>query len=460
MPFLVVGTVNLSAAHIIGALDPGQRRQLFEVLDPIAQAQLTHHWRFWARPNQRLPEGNWVYWLLLAGRGFGKTRVGSETVREWVKTNDMVNLIGPTADDARDIMIKGESGILAICPDDERPVYKPSERRLEWPNGAVSLIFTADEPDRLRGKQHKKLWADELAAWRYADAWDQAMFGLRLGEKPQAVITTTPKPKALITNLVKDPKTVVTRGSSFENRENLAANFFEEIVSKYEGTRLGRQELYAEILGDTPGALWTRETIQHLPLSAAPQMRRVVVGLDPPASSQERSNEAGIVAVGLGTDDRIYVLEDGSGIMTPQEWAAKSVSLLKRYGGHQARPGNGQMIPQQVGSIVAEINQGGEMVTSVIKAVDNNVPVITVRAQKGKYLRAEPVSALYEQRKVIHCGMFEMLEDQMCTFTTDLDRKQEGSPDRLDALVWAITDLVPSVTVKPVQIKQRKMVVR
>ncbi len=448
----------MSIAHILNVLPPQDRAALVASLDRHSQAVLGYHWPFWARPNQIAPAGNWVYWLILAGRGFGKTRTGAELVREWVKSHQYVNLIGATAGDVRDIMVEGESGILACCPEGERPYYKKSEAKLEWPNGAITLCFSADEPERLRGKQHAKLWADELASWQYAAAWDQAKFGLRLGERPQAIITTTPKPKLVITDLIKDVKCVVTRGSSYENRENLAPNFFDEIVAKYEGTRLGRQELYAEILSDAPGALWTRETIRHQAISAAPQMRRVVVGLDPPASSEERSNEAGIVAMGLGVDDRGYVLEDASGIMTPREWAAKSIAVLKRWGGYGSQ--DARLKVQQAGTIVAEINQGGEMVETVIKAVDQNVPVKKVRANKGKWLRAEPVSALYEQGKVDHLGLFETLEDQMCSFVQDIDRKNDGSPDRLDALVWAATELFPSIAVKPVQLAKRKIKVR
>jgi len=449
--------MKLSPALVLSALEPEDRKQLVASLDPHTSSVLAHYWPFWSRPNQRMPQGDWVYWLVLAGRGFGKTRMGAETVREWAQSYRYVNLIGATAGDVRDIMVEGESGILACCTEGERPYYKKSEAKLEWPNGAVTLCFSADEPERLRGKQHEKLWADELASWQYAAAWDQAKFGLRLGDRPQAIVTTTPKPKLVITDLMKDTKCVVTRGSSYENRENLAKNFFDEIVQKYEGTRLGRQELYAEILTDAPGALWTRDSIRHLALSGAPTMRRVVVGLDPPASSEERSNEAGIVAMGIGTDDRGYVLEDASGIMTPKEWATKSIAVLKRWGGY----GNdGRINVQQLGTIVAEINQGGEMVETVIKSVDANVPVKKVRANKGKWLRAEPVSALYEQGKVDHLGNFEQLEDQMCSYVQDIDRKNDGSPDRLDALVWAATELFPSIAMKPVQLKKREMKVR
>jgi phage terminase large subunit-like protein len=231
-----------------------QIRRINDLTDEQAQA-LLYDWSWHGRPNRFSPAGNWTYWLILAGRGFGKTRTGAEKVREWVKKYPLVNLIGATADDARDIMIEGESGILAVCPKDERPTYLPSKRRLEWPNEARSLIFTADEPERLRGKQHMKLWGDEFAAWRYPEAWDQANFGLRLGDNPQAVITTTPKPTKQVKDLARDPLTVITTGTTYDNKTNLAPTFLQRIVKKYEGTRLGRQELNAEILEDNPGAL-------------------------------------------------------------------------------------------------------------------------------------------------------------------------------------------------------------
>lgn len=367
----------------------------------------------------------------MAGRGFGKTRTGAETVRQWVKTCDMVNLIGATVDDARDIMIEGESGILAICPDGERPEYKKSERKLVWPNGAISLVFTADEPERLRGKQHKKLWADEMAAWRYQEAWDQAKFGLRLGDRPQAVITTTPRPVRNLIELLNDRATVATRGTTYENRSNLAPTFFQEIVKRYEGTRLGRQELNAELLLDVPGALWSREMIRHLPLSAVPPLNRIVVAIDPPATSQENSNECGIVCAGMAGTETAYVLADRSAVLSPREWAMRAVNLYREM---------------QADLIIAEVNQGGEMVEAVIRSVDPTVPFRAVRASRGKYIRAEPVSALYARGIVAHCEQFEALEDQMCTFTPDFDRKQNGSPDRLDALVWAMTELFPSLT--------------
>jgi phage terminase large subunit-like protein len=423
--------LNASPAQLLASLPEPARAIALAELTPALRAELAYHWPFWARSDQRIPGGNWTYWMILAGRGYGKTRTGAETVREWIKTSDMVNLIGATVDDARDIMIEGESGILAICPNDERPEYRKSERKLIWPNGAISLIFTADEPERLRGKQHKKLWADEMAAWRYQEAWDQAKFGLRLGARPQAVVTTTPRPVRNVTDLIADPATHLTRGTTYQNRANLAPSFFDQIVKRYEGTRLGRQELNAEVLMDVPGALWSREMIPHLPPSAVPKMRRIVVAIDPPATSEEGSNEAGIVAAGQGEDGNGYVLADRSAVMSPEQWASAAVKLYRELAAD---------------CIVAEKNQGGEMVRSVIRAEDPNVPVKLVWASRGKYIRAEPVSALYAQHRVFHTEIFEALEDQMCTFTPDFDRSKDGSPDRLDAAVWALTELFPSIT--------------
>lgn len=416
---------------MLASLPESERAAALASLTPELRAHLAFYWPFWARTNQREPEGDWTYWLILAGRGFGKTRTGAETVRQWIKTIDMVNLIGATADDARDIMIEGESGILAVCPAHERPEYKKSDRKLVWPNGATSLIFTADEPERLRGKQHKALWADEMAAWRYQDAWDQAKLGLRLGAHPKAVITTTPRPVRNVTDLVKDSACVVTRGTTYDNRANLAPTFFDEIIKRYEGTRLGRQELNAEILLDVPGALWTREMISHLPMSAAPQMRRIVVSVDPSASSNEHSNECGIVVDALGGDGHAYVLADRSGVMSPREWAIAAVTAFREF---------------EADTIVAEANQGGEMVRAVIASVDPLVPIKLVHASRGKYIRAEPISALYARGLVQHIGQFEALEDQMCTFTPDYDRTLYGSPDRLDAHVWGMTELFPSLS--------------
>jgi phage terminase large subunit-like protein len=380
---------------------------------------LKHDWSFWARDKQRLPLQDFFVWVILAGRGFGKTRTGGETTRIWIKDNAYVNLIGATADDARDIMIEGESGILAICPNSERPDYVASKRQLKWPNGAISLIFTADEPERLRGKQHYKIWADEVGSWRYPEAWEQAMLGLRLGTKPQAVVTTTPKPTKLILDLVKDKRNIVVSGSTYENRANLASGFFDYVISKYEGTRLGRQELNAELLTDSPGALWKRGQIDKCRILQAPEtMTRVVVGVDPTASAT--GSEAGIVTAGRQSTD-YYTLGDDSLHGSPQEWASAAVTAYYRH---------------KADVIVAEKNNGGDMVMAVIKQVDPQVNVKLVWASRGKATRAEPIAAIAEQGRDHHVGTFANLEDELCMWVPG-----DESPNRLDAKVWAYTEL-------------------
>lgn len=386
--------------------------------------KLLHDWSFWERPSQCEPEGDWQYWVVKAGRGFGKTRIGAEWIRRHARHLSFCNLIGATADDARDIMVDGESGILAICPPDERPIYRKSERKLIWPNGSVSLIFTADEPERLRGKQHRKLWADELGAWRYEEAWTQATLGLRLGPNPQGLVTTTPRPTALLRRLLADPNTVVTEGSTYDNRENLAPAFFGKIIRLYEGTRLGRQELLAELLDDNPFALWKRAWVEQTRVQQAPEMRRIVIGVDPAVSGDETSDETGIVVAGMmgGADSPHYfVLADRSLRGSPRDWARTAVSAYEEFGADR---------------IIAEVNNGGEMVEATIRAVDLNVAYTAVRASRGKVIRAEPISALYEKGLVHHVGAFPVLEDQLCEWVPG-----DPSPDRLDALVWAMTEL-------------------
>ena len=394
--------------------------------------RLLHDWALWARPEQSLPEGDWIVWLILAGRGAGKTRAGAEAVRLWVRDHPLVNLIGPTADDARDVMVRGESGILGACRKDERPRYLASAQRLEWPNGAVSLVFSAEEPDRLRGKQHMKLWLDELAAWREPDAFDQAMLGLRLGEKPQMVVTTTPRPSKLIRELAQHPDTVVTRGSTFDNKGNLAPAFLERIAKRYEGRAIGRQELFAEILAEAPGSLWTRELIERQRMAAqiAPkEFAEIVVGVDPPARTGARADECGLIVAAKAADQRCYVLADlSSQGDSPAQWAARVGAAYRGFRANRA---------------VAEINNGGDMVAEVMRHAEPNLMVRTVTATRGKFLRAEPIAAAYERGLVFHAGIFPKLEDQMCALTPDFDARAAGfSPDRADALVWALADLI------------------
>ena len=422
-----------SLAETFHQLPPDERKRRISELTEAEADALLHDWEFWARPNQQPPAGDWTHWLVMAGRGFGKTRVGAEQVRRWAKDYPIVNLIGPTVADVRDVMVKGigaRSAILEICQRDERPTYEPSKRRLTWPNGAVSLLFSAEDPEALRGPQHMKVWADELGAWKYPDdAWQQIEFGLRLGAKPQAVITTTPKPTKLIKYLARDPKTIVTSGSTYENRANLSKQFFSSIITKYEGTRLGRQELNAELLEDRPGALWTQAGIDADRVHALPHLRRVVVGVDPAVTSGEESDLTGIVICGIGPHPtnhdlmwppHFYVIDDRSLKTSPENWASQVVAS---YQAHKAD------------RIVAEVNNGGDLVEAILRTKDLQVAYQAVHATRGKLTRAEPIAALYEQHRVHHVGTFGPLEDQMCDYEPLVSK---DSPDRMDALVWAL----------------------
>lgn len=403
--------------------------ELEQILSEFTDEQLAfiaYDWRLWARESQVAPEGDWSYWLFLAGRGSGKTRAGAEWLREIKEHCGRIGLVAPTAADARDVMVEGDSGILATSPPWDRPVYEPSKRKLTWDNGATASLFSAEEPERLRGPQHDAVWCDELAAWKYLrETWDMMQFGLRLGTAPKAMVTTTPKPLPLIRELLKDPATAITRGSTYDNEVNLAPSFFREIIKRYEGTRLGRQELEAEVLDDMPGALWTRAMIENARTDEWPEFLRVVVGVDPSGSDGETGGSQGIVVAGLGVDGLFYVIEDASCKESPREWGKKAVDLLERYEGDL---------------IVAERNYGGAMVQAVIETADENAPVKLVDASRGKHIRAEPISALYEKGRVKHLCISEELDDQLCLMTHE-GYEGDGSPDRLDALVWALTEL-------------------
>jgi phage terminase large subunit-like protein len=419
----------LNAAWLASLPGPVRSRLVWS-LTPKEADEFNYDWSRWARDSQKPPPGEWRVWLLLAGRGFGKTRTVAELVQTRVgaHTARRIALVAPTAADARDVMVEGESGLLAIAPPWNRPLYEPSKRRLTWANGAVATLFSADEPERLRGPQHDFAWCDELAAWRYPAAWDMLMFGLRLGDDPRAIVTTTPRPTKLVRSLLADPKVVVSRGATAENRANLAPAFLDQIVRRYQGTRLGRQELDAEILDDMPGGLWQRGVIEATRINTRPELSRVVIALDPAVSASEAADETGIIAAGRDANGHGYVLADGSGRYAPAEWARVAIAA---YGAHRAD------------RIVAEINNGGDMVEATLRMVDPNVPFGAVRAARGKVARAEPVAALYEQGRIHHLGSFPQLEDQMCSFTSDFDRRAAGySPDRVDALVWAFTELL------------------
>lgn len=401
------------------------RRQFLESLSPEEAAALWYTWEFWARPAQVAPPSDWQVWLIMAGRGFGKTRSGAEYARQCVESGRYGRgaLVARTAADVRDVIVEGESGILAISPPWFRPEWNSSKRRLTWPNGAIATTYSADQPDQLRGPQHDFAWADELAAWRYEDAWDQLSFGLRLGLDPRCVVTTTPRPTKLIRDLVKQQGTVVTGGSTYENIANLAPTFINSIITKYEGTRLGRQELLAQILDDVPGALWTLKQIDKLRVATHPQLARVVVAIDPAVSSTEESAETGIVAAGLGSDGHGYILDDATLRGSPGEWATAAIELYRR---------------RMADRIIGEVNNGGEMVGYTLMTIDHNVSYKAVHASRGKQTRAEPIAALYERGRVHHVGAFAELEDQMCNWVPNTGL---ASPDRLDALVWGLTEL-------------------
>lgn len=412
-----------------------------------AQAEeILWNWDAWARPNQKEPPGDWSTWLILAGRGFGKTRAGAEWVRSQACGPSplaagkarWIAIVAETAADARDVMVEGESGILSVHPRGFRPLYEPSKRRLTWPNGAQASLFNATEPSQLRGPQHDLAWSDELAKWRYADeTWDMLQLGLRLGDAPRQIITTTPRPIKIVREMLKDPSCVVTRGTTFENRSNLAPKFFAQIEQRYAGTRLGRQELNAEVLDDIPDALWTRANLdQHRRrLDEIPALRRIVVAVDPAAKSHEIKEDGaatGIVAAGEGEDGRGYVLDDATCRASPNGWARRAMALFDRL---------------EADVMVAEVNNGGDMVGETIRAVRPSVPYREVTASRGKWTRAEPIAALYEQGRISHVGTFPELEDEMVLIGPN-GLADGRSPDRADALVWALTELFPQLTRK------------
>ena len=381
-------------------------------------------WAELAREEQKPPGGDWSTWLYMAGRGAGKTRAGSEWVHQQVRDGARrIALVGATAADCRDVMVEGESGLLATASPMDMPLYEPSRRRLTWQSGAIATTYSAEEPDRLRGPQHDAAWCDELAAWRYGAAWPMLLLGLRLGGKPRALVTTTPRPTKLVKELIAQPTTVVTRGSTYDNRANLAESYMEQIVKRYEGTRLGRQELMGEIIEDVEGALWTLMMLDELRVDDAPDLERVVVGVDPAVSSHQDSDETGIVAAAIGVDGEGYVLADRSCKLSPDGWARRAAGLYHEL---------------QADHVVCEDNQGGEMVAFTMATVDPSVPVKLIRASRGKRLRAEPIAALYEQARVHHLITMDELEDQMVSFTGDAG----GADDRVDALVHALSEVM------------------
>jgi phage terminase large subunit-like protein len=396
-------------------------------------------WSFWARKNQLAPEGDWRSWLILAGRGFGKTRAGAEWVRSLAEADGSLRiaLVAATIAEGRSVMIEGESGLLGIAPSELRPAYEPSLRRLTWPQGAQAFLYSAAEPEALRGPQHHFAWADEIAKWPNGEeAWDNLWLGLRLGEAPRAVATTTPRPVPLLRRLLREQAVTVTSGATGHNRAHLPAAYIEAMDQAYGGTRLGRQELNGELIEDVEGALWSRELIERCRARRRPDLRRVVVGVDPPAGSSARSDACGIVVVGWGADDAAYVLEDASVQgLTPEGWARAVAGAAKRFDAER---------------VVAEANNGGAMVESVLRVAAATMPVKLVHAARGKAARAEPIAALYEVGRAYHVGAFPALEDEMAGLLAGGDYVGPGrSPDRADALVWAMTELLLSPRAEP-----------
>lgn len=417
----------MSASLLECAVKKHGAEAVYAALTPGQRALLKYQWECWARPEQlaplSLPNGKpWLYWLLLAGRGFGKTR----SVAEWARQKSKYlpgshgAIISPTAADARDVMVKA---LLGCSAPDEKCEYEPSKRRIVWGNGSTATLYSAEEPDRLRGPQHHWAVADELAAWQYADdVWDMLMMTMRLGDSPQVAISTTPRPIDIIRRILKDSGTVITRGSTFDNAANLSAVFIEAVKSRYEGTRLGRQELFAEVLDDVEGALWTHAMIESCRVKEHPPLQRIVVAVDPAGSAKKTADETGIVVAGIAGDHG-YVLEDLSDRYSPADMAKVAIRAFYEW---------------KADRIVAEDNFGGKIIEDLIHLTDPSVPYQAVHASRGKIVRAEPVAALYEKGRVHHVGMHAKLEDELCTYTP-LEPK---SPGRMDAVVWALTNLM------------------
>jgi phage terminase large subunit-like protein len=395
-----------------------------------------------ALPHQRPPllgaNGQpWTTWLLLGGRGAGKTRAGAEWVRKLALENGRarIALVAETEHEAREVMVEGVSGLLSVHRRVERPDWSPARRRIEWKSGAVAQLFSAENSEGLRGPQFSAAWLDELAKWRHAEAtFDMLQFGLRLGERPRQVVTTTPRPTQFMKKLLADPRTAVTRAPTQANAGNLSPAFLEQVLTRYHGTALGRQEILGEMIEERADALWTRAQIESLRVREAPRLMRIVVAVDPPGSSRPGADACGLVAAGKGEDGDFYVLADESERgLSPQAWALRAIALWRRL---------------KADALIAEANFGGEMVRAVIAQADREVPVRMVHATRGKFLRAEPVALLYEQGRVRHVGTFAQLEDEMCDFGRD-GLSCGRSPDRLDALVWALTALSYGAKAEP-----------
>lgn len=419
-------------------MSSAQRTAFLDQLDRGELEHLLSDWTFWARDDQLPPSGAqgdrpWAQWLILGGRGAGKTRAGAEWLRAQIEgvtplaagARSRAALIAETYHDARAVMVEGPSGLLALAKADQRPDFLPSQRLLRWPNGAEARLFSSEDPEALRGPQFDSCWSDELAKWHYADdTWDMLQFALRLGVVPQQVITTTPRPTRLVKALMNDPATVISRAATAANAANLAPAFLARVTARYGGTALGRQELGGELIEDVAGALWTRSGIEAA-RAPAPELVRIVVAADPPASSGPKADACGIVVAGRAENGEGYVLADRTVQgLSPGGWSAAITAAYHEF---------------EADRVIVEVNQGGDMVRAVMAQADATVPVHAVRASRGKRVRAEPVAALYERGLIHHCGCLPELEDEMAQFAPGGGLTH--SPDRLDALVWALTAL-------------------
>ena len=416
--------------------------QMVEVIRRWTRKKMTEtqSWNFWARDDQAAPLEDWRVWLVMAGRGYGKTRMGAEWVRALAAQHAGARfaLVGATLNEARAVMVEGESGLLSL-PYSERPLWEPSLRRLTWRNKATATLFSATEPESLRGPQHDFAWADEIAKWPNGiKAWDNLMLGLRLGQHPRIMATTTPRPVPLVRRLNAEKGVTITHGRTTDNDMNLPPDFIASVRAIYAGTRLGRQELDGELIADAAGALWSRDLLERQRANAAPELKRVVIGVDPPVS--ENGDACGIVAVGLGIDKNAYVLADHSiAGASPERWARAVAAAAEAW---------------QADRVVAEINQGGNMVETVLRAADIMMPIKRAHASKSKSVRAEPIATLYEAGRVFHVRTFLELEDQMCGLIAGGGYEGPGrSPDRADALVWALSELMLGKTERVPQVR-------
>ena len=417
-----------SPAERLKALPKADRDRFVASLTDAEADALMYDWRgFLARPEQLAPEGNWSTWLINAGRGFGKTEAGAQWVKERVESGSRsIALIAETQKDLEEVMV---ARLLSIYPDDQKPTVRFKPVRITWPNGAVALGYNGTEPDQLRGPEFDAAWVDELAKYKRArQTWDMLQFTMRAGNDPRVIVTTTPRPIPVLREIIASDRSVVTRGSTFDNAGNLPAQFLEDLKNRYGNTRLGRQELEAEMLDDLPGALWTRAMFDDHRRKDAPEMRRVVVAVDPSGTggADDSGDDIGIVVAGLGIDGRGYVLADWTCKLSPDGWGRRAVAAYHEF---------------KADRIVAERNFGGAMVEHVIRTVDRSISYKEVTASRGKVARAEPIAALYEQGRVSHIGGLPDVEDQMCLIGPD-GYIGEGSPDRADALVWALTELM------------------